>query len=81
MEKKMLALKATYTDGKLTALDGTELPHGTQEVIVTFLEEPSEELSEEFKAELDRRTAAIDDGTAKLIPGEDVFRELRQKYS
>ncbi len=34
-----------------------------------------------FRAELDRRLRTIADGTAVLLDGEQVMRELREKYS
>ena len=34
---------------------------------------------EDFHRELERRLAAVSDGTAKLIDGEEVFREARMK--
>ena len=80
MENEMLAVKATYEDGKIIPLDNIDLPHGRKNVIITFLDE-EEELSDEWKAEIDRRIEAVDNGTEKLIPGEEVFSELRQKYS
>lgn len=76
----MLAVKATYEDGKITPLDNMDLPQGKKNVIITFLDE-EEELSDEWKAEIDRRIQAIDNGTEKLIPGEEVFSKLKQKYS
>lgn len=34
------------------------------------------ELGEEWKAEIERRCREIDEGTAQMIPGEQVFREV-----
>ena len=79
-ENNMLAVKATYEDGKVIPFDNIDLPHGRKNVIITFLDE-EEELSDEWKAEIDRRLEAIDNGTEKLIPGDEVFKKLRQKYS
>lgn len=39
------------------------------------------ELSSEMQAELTRRLKSIEDGTAELLDGDDVMRELRAKYS
>lgn len=39
----------------------------------------SASLSPEWKAEIGRRMKEIDDGTAELIDGEEVFRWLRSK--
>jgi putative addiction module component (TIGR02574 family) len=36
-------------------------------------------LSEDWKAEIERRCAEIDGGKVKLIPGEQVMREARRK--
>ena len=37
-------------------------------------------LSPEWRAEIDRRSAAIDAGTEKLIPWEDVRKKIYQKF-
>lgn len=37
-------------------------------------------LSAEWRAEIDRRSAAIDAGTEKLIPWETVRKAIYQKY-
>lgn len=34
------------------------------------------ELSPAWEDEIQRRVRAVDDGSAELIPGEDVFREI-----
>ena len=39
------------------------------------------EIEEAWMAEVERRIQAIEDGTAELIPAEQVFRELRAKYA
>jgi putative addiction module component (TIGR02574 family) len=38
------------------------------------------EIDTAWEAEVDRRAAEVDAGTAVLIPGDDVIRELRAKY-
>jgi putative addiction module component (TIGR02574 family) len=38
------------------------------------------EIDAAWEAEVDRRVAEVDAGTAVLIPGDDVIRELRAKY-
>ena len=38
------------------------------------------ELAAEWNAEIVARLKEIDDGTAELIPSEEVHRELREKY-
>jgi putative addiction module component (TIGR02574 family) len=40
-----------------------------------------DKLEAEWDAEIARRLKAIDEGSAELIPAEEVHRELRQKYS
>lgn len=37
-------------------------------------------ISPEWAAELDRRVKAIDDGTAKMIPMEDFWKEINQRF-
>ena len=39
------------------------------------------EIDEAWMAEVERRVKSIEDGTAELIPAEQVFRELRAKYA
>ena len=39
------------------------------------------EIDEAWMAEVERRVQSIEDGTAELIPAEQVFRELRAKYA
>jgi len=43
---------------------------------------PEEDLpwDDEYAAEIQRRVDEIDAGTAILIPGDEVIRELRAKY-
>jgi putative addiction module component (TIGR02574 family) len=38
------------------------------------------EIDAAWDAEVDRRVAEVEAGTAILIPGEEVLRELRSKY-
>ncbi len=38
------------------------------------------ELSEDQKAELDRSWAEIENGTAELYTGEQISKELKEKY-
>jgi hypothetical protein len=37
------------------------------------------ELSPAWEAEIERRVRALEDGTAELIPGDEVFREIEAK--
>ncbi len=46
---------------------------------LSLTELPPGFLTDELKAELDRRMKSIDDGTAKLIPAEEVFRSIYQR--
>jgi len=39
------------------------------------------EIDEAWVAEAERRVKEIENGTAELIPAEQVFRELRAKYA
>jgi len=38
------------------------------------------EIDKAWAKEIERRLKQIEDGTATLIPAEDVFREMRAKY-
>jgi putative addiction module component (TIGR02574 family) len=39
------------------------------------------EIDAAWAVEIERRLKEIEDGTAELIPAEEVFRELRSKYA
>lgn len=39
------------------------------------------EIEAAWIVEVERRVQSIEDGTAELVPGEEVFRELRAKYA
>ena len=39
------------------------------------------EIEEAWMAEVERRMQSIEDGTAELIPADQVIRELRAKYA
>ena len=64
LKKELLDLdpgdRAEVAEDALRSLNGT--PYG--------------ELSHAWENEIQRRSRAVDDGTAELIPGEDVFREI-----
>jgi putative addiction module component (TIGR02574 family) len=40
----------------------------------------AKEIEESWLAEIDRRVDEIEKGTAKLVPGEEVFRSLHERY-
>ena len=72
---------AIYGAGEAGAQLSAALRLAGNHRIVTFLdEEPSNELSPEWKAEIDKRIADIDSGKTVMHDGEDVFKELTQKY-
>jgi len=37
-------------------------------------------IDQAWAVEIERRLRQIEDGTAKLIPGDELFRELKSKY-
>jgi putative addiction module component (TIGR02574 family) len=39
------------------------------------------EIDQAWAVEIERRVAEIDAGTAKLIPGDEVLRDLRARYA
>jgi putative addiction module component (TIGR02574 family) len=43
------------------------------------MESPQTEIDELWAAEAERRVSEIESGKAKLIPGEQVFEELRKR--
>jgi putative addiction module component (TIGR02574 family) len=61
------------------------LPEEERAKVVARLQESIGETDQEcedadWDEEIARRLKAIDDGSAELIPAEDVHRELREKY-
>ena len=48
--------------------------------LLESLEEDAHELSPEWREELQRRVADIDAGKAKLVPAEDLWKEIGQRF-
>lgn len=48
------------------------------EELLATIQEPDLEVEAAWGAEIKRRIAEIDNGTAKLIPAEEVFAEVRR---
>ena len=65
---------------KLTRLEKIELARFLFEEIANEEAEDDFELSDEQKVELDRRWAEIEDGTVELFTGEQISKELKEKY-
>jgi len=65
---------------KLTKLEKIELARFLFDEITKEELDDEFELSDEQKAELDRRWAEIEDGTAELFTGEQISKELKEKY-
>ena len=63
--------------GKLPAKTRAELAHF---LIVSLDGERDDDWEAAWDAELDRRMESVENGTAVLIPGEEVFAQLRAKY-
>jgi len=66
--------------------DALRLPLEDRSRIATRLLESIEEgedvdVSPEWQEEINRRIAAVRDGTAKLIPHEEVMEEVRQRIA
>ena len=49
--------------------------------LLESLDEDEHKLSPEWRDELLRRTRSIDDGTAKLIPAEELWEVVNQRFS
>ena len=72
----MLALKATYENGKITS--DLPLPKGKKSVIITFLEEERAELSSEWMNEVNERFNEYKkDG--EVIDGEEFFEGIEKE--
>ena len=63
---------------KLTKLEKLELARYLLDELIKDEREEEFELSDEQKAELDRRWAEIEDGTAELFTGEQISEELKE---
>ncbi len=48
--------------------------------LLVSLENDDFELSPEWAEELDRRVKGMDDGTAKTISSEDLWKEINQRF-
>ena len=69
----MLALKATYENGKITS--DIPLPKGKKSVIITFLEEQAVDLSPEWMDEVNERFEEYKkDG--EVIDGDEFFESF-----
>lgn len=65
---------------KLTKLEKIELARYLFDEITKEELDDEFELSNEQKAELDRRWSEIENGTAELFTGEQISKELKEKY-
>jgi putative addiction module component (TIGR02574 family) len=76
---------AMTTNAQKIVDDALRLDPGTRELIAETLLESLDlgadgEVSDEWRAEIRRRCAEIDQGTVKPIPGDRVRDYLRAKY-
>jgi putative addiction module component (TIGR02574 family) len=59
------------------------LPHGDRCQLATrlleSLDQDDHELSQEWQEELQKRLSDIEAGTAKLIPAEEVWKQVNQR--
>ena len=62
---------------KAQALPPEDRARLAEELLAT-IQEPDLEVEAAWGAEIKRRIAEIDNGTAKLIPAEEVFAEVRR---
>lgn len=65
---------------KLTRLEKIELARYLLDEVTKEELEDEFELSEEQKMELDRRWEEFENGTAELVTGEQISKELKEKY-
>jgi putative addiction module component (TIGR02574 family) len=61
---------------ELMELEPADRAEVAEEAIRSLTETNYGELSPAWEAEIDRRLRAVDDGSAQLIPGEEIFREI-----
>jgi putative addiction module component (TIGR02574 family) len=61
---------------ELMELDPAERAEVAEEALESLAGTSYGELSPAWEQELERRVKSLDDGSAELIPGEDVFKEI-----
>ncbi|OGV72524.1 MAG: hypothetical protein A3K19_32825 [Lentisphaerae bacterium RIFOXYB12_FULL_65_16] len=72
-----LTLEQTTVEAlSLAEKERAQLAH----VLIASLEQEEGDFTEEWDAEIARRVAEIDNGTAKGRPVADVLREIRARY-
>jgi len=52
-----------------------------QDLHASLMTAEEREVEEAWLDEVERRVQSIEDGTARMIPSEEVFRKLRAKYA
>ena len=72
--------KALYDHGHLLFLD-QDLPSGRMEVMVNFPDHVDNELSDEWKAEIDRRLETLENGSANLVDADDFVQKRLSTYA
>jgi putative addiction module component (TIGR02574 family) len=61
---------------ELLGLDPAERAEVAEDALRSLDDTSYGELSPAWEREIQRRVLAVDDGSAELIPGEDVFKEI-----
>ena len=81
----VLFMEGANMDIKHIAEQAFQLPEAARELLAEALVESldrddSFELSDEWKAEIEKRCAEVDQGLTKLIPAEEAIKKLRARY-
>jgi hypothetical protein len=61
---------------ELMELDPAERAEVAEDALRSLADTSYGELSPAWELEIDERARSVDQGSAELIPGEDVFREI-----
>ncbi|AEE52854.1 hypothetical protein Halhy_5026 [Haliscomenobacter hydrossis DSM 1100] len=77
---KIMSTSILEEVSKLTRLEKIELARYLFKEIANEEAEDDFELSDEQKADLDQAWAEIENGTAELYTGEQISKELKEKY-
>jgi len=77
---KIMSTSLIEEVAKLTRFEKIELARFLFEEIANEEAEDDFELSDEQKADLDQAWAEIENGTAELFTGEEISKELKEKY-
>ena len=75
-----MQLEALYDNGHVILLQQDKLPAGTMRVTVNFPDDQADEISDAWKAEVDRRLQKIARGEGSFVDGDAFLKERLAAY-